>query len=411
MKPLTSICVVVTVAIASVTTTSFASSTGIDPEELATKIDSTVDSIPIIVDDAQEKVMETIGMTTEKTDSAEFARLPWTIQLYKSGFNINAPGINYPKFPRLVVNIYNWADQFFNGFDPEYVRGTGYNFKAYAKSYNWLQSYGLYFSKDNYLRIRSKMYSDIGPNISYKAVTIGYMADLSELGHKKLVRRKNFHLDFTCGLFSAKLNIYDTKGATKITHMGNHSFHGGGYNFDGVNEKSTEFTAYYFFNHRKYSQGAAYNMSRHQFKSSGSWILGLNANHQRIDLDFSILPDDMFERLHNAMPDLNSHYYFRYNSFNLVGGYGYNWVLSPGKWLINVTGMPMIGYLHSFEGTTEGRKDLLSTNFLAMGSLVYNHRALFATAQLDFQGNLMFTKGYTFFNSLSSFSAIVGVRF
>ncbi|MCH5318635.1 MAG: DUF4421 domain-containing protein [Paramuribaculum sp.] len=368
--------------------------------------DSAFFYLPELADHVDTTLLKDLRMTRAGLDSAEFAQLPWFKQLYKSGFNINAPGINYPKFPRFVVNVYNWADHFFNGFDPEYVTGTGYNFKAYVKSYNWFQSYRLYFSRNNYLRIRSDIYSDLGPNISYKAVTLGYMADLRELGHGKIVRRKNFDLDFTCGLFSANLNIFSTKGATKITHFGDMSMNRS-LDFDGVNEKSTEFTAYYFFNHRKYSQGAAYNMSRYQYRSQGSWIAGVNMSHRRIDLDFSTLPESMLEE----MPELYPYYSFRYNSYNLVFGYGYNWVLRPKTWLINITALPVIGYMHSFEGTTEGRKDLFSTNPILKGAVVYNHRALFVTGQVNFQGSFIFTKGYTFFDSLTSFTATVGVRF
>lgn len=412
MKTLNGIKLVVIGASVAIATNSFASEAGQTPqipkrEKLEEEIDSTFNRIPYYVNEADSTVLSTIGMTRENTDSAEFAKMPWLKQLYKSGFNINTPGINYPKFPRFIVNTYNWADKFFNGFDTEYVKGTGYDFKAYLKSYNWMQNYGLYFSKNNYTRIRSKMYSDLGPVLSYKAVSIGYLADVSQFRKGKKVNRKNFDIDFTCALFSANLNIAETKGATKITHFGDYSVKEGSYDFDGVYEKSTNFTAYYFFNHKKYSQGAAYKLSRYQYKSSGSWILGFNANHQRIDLDFSTVPESLIEH----MPGLEPYYSFRYNSFNIVGGYGYNWVLRPHTWLINVTALPMAGVLHSFEGTTEGKKDLFSLEGQLMSSIVYNHRAFFATAQLNLQGNFMLSKGYTFFDSMTSFAILVGARF
>ena len=42
-------------------------------------------------------------------DSTEFSRMSWVKQLMASNFNVNAPGINYPKFVRFCVNVYNWA--------------------------------------------------------------------------------------------------------------------------------------------------------------------------------------------------------------------------------------------------------------------------------------------------------------
>lgn len=376
------------------------------PDPIVEKLDSTVTQIPAEVETTGDKILDELGMTRQDTDSAEFARMPWIKQLYKSRFDINAPGINYPKFPRFIVKVYNWADWFFNGFEPEYVTGTGKNFKAFLKSYNWFQNYRLFHDEDNYVRIRSNIYSDLGPNISYKAVTVGYMADLTNLKRGAKIDRRNFVLDFTSGLFSASLNIHETKGATKITHIGEETIRGG-FDFNGVNEKSTEFTAYYFFNHRRYSQGAAYSMSRFQQRSAGSWIAGINMSHRSIALDFSSLPDALFDR----MPGLQREYSFRYNSYNIVVGYGYNWAIRPRTWLVNVTAMPVIGYLHSFEGTTEGRINMLSTNLRLMGSLVYNHRQMFATAQIFFQGSLQRNKGYTFLDTMTSLAILVGVRF
>lgn len=401
--------VILIVAVANIFASAMFSVSAVDPQtpKIITDLDSTINDVPELLNRADSSVMKAVGMDRINTDSAEFARMPWTKQLYKSGFNINATGINYPKFPRFIVNVYNWADRFFNTFDPQYVTGTGKSWKLYFKSYNWIQNYGLYFHKDNYTRVRSDMYNDIGAHLSYKAVSIGYMADVNRLAKGSKEKRKHFEIDFTCALFSANLNIAETKGGSKITHIGNQSLGKNKFDFNGNYEKTINFTAYYFFNNKRYSQGAAYNLSRYQYRSSGSPILGFNINHQRVDLDFGKLNDE----LNTHFPEGDLLYAFRYNSFNLAGGYGYNWVLRPRTWLINVTVLPMVGYMHSFEGTTEGKKDLFSASAQAMASVVYNHRSFFATLQGNIEGNFMFTRGYTFFNSLSSISLVAGVRF
>ncbi|MDE5923592.1 MAG: hypothetical protein K2G79_08915 [Muribaculum sp.] len=35
----------------------------------------------------------------------------WVKQLFANGFRINDPGINYPKFMRFCLNVYNWGDK------------------------------------------------------------------------------------------------------------------------------------------------------------------------------------------------------------------------------------------------------------------------------------------------------------
>lgn len=77
----------------------------------------------------------------------EYYRQNWVKQLFANGFRINEPGINYPKFMRFCLNVYNWGDRTFNSYDPEYVVGTGKNWKLYLNSHNWAQSYALFFRR------------------------------------------------------------------------------------------------------------------------------------------------------------------------------------------------------------------------------------------------------------------------
>ena len=58
----------------------------------------------------------------------------WIKQLFANGFHINDPSVAYPRFPRFLLNVYNWGDRTFNGYDPEYVVSTGKNWKVLAKS-------------------------------------------------------------------------------------------------------------------------------------------------------------------------------------------------------------------------------------------------------------------------------------
>ena len=71
----------------------------------------------------------------ERLDSIEFSEMPWYKQVIKSGFHIHDPRINYPRFPRFLLNVYDWGDRTFNSYDPDYVVGSGKNWKVRLESY------------------------------------------------------------------------------------------------------------------------------------------------------------------------------------------------------------------------------------------------------------------------------------
>ena len=104
-------------------------------------------------------------------------------------------------------------------------------------------------------------------------------------------------------------------------------------------------------------------------------------------------------------------YNFDYADYNLIVGYGYNCVLHPRRWLFNITALPALGYKHVFRQSSDGRKDMFSTNFKLLFSFVYNHKALFSSLTGRFDGGLYLGDKYTFFNSNLSLSLTVGARF
>jgi hypothetical protein len=208
-------------------------------------------------------------------------------------------------------------------------------------------------------------------------------------------------------LFSANFNYTSTSGGTKIRHFGN--YNNGrtmSYNFNDINAENISGDIYYFFNHSKYSQAAAYTYSKYQLRSAGSAILGFGMAHRNIGMDFSSLPKDMLE----SLPNLKQQYKFRYTDYEILGGYAYNWVFRP-KWVFNITVLPSIGYKHSYQDATETRKDMFATNLKLRSSLTYNHKALFVGLLGRVDGHLYLGSGYSFLNSVESVSMQVGARF
>ena len=320
----------------------------------------------------------------------EWRRKNWVSQLMSNGFRINDPGINYPKFARFCLKVYNWGDKTFNSYDPEYVVGSGKNWKFYGKSYTWAESYAMYLPDDVNVRMSSAYYSDLGLSLNFMALSVGYTFNANDLFHHPVANRANFEFNFTCALFSGSYMHASTNGGVTITHFGDYNdgkrIH---YDFNAVNHDVKTGSLYYFFNHQKYSHAAAYCYS------------------QEIDIDFTKLPMDMLKYL----PDDRFHYRFHYTDYNLLGGYAYNWVPRPKRWLLNITAMPALGYKHLYGDSADGRKDMFSANIKMMGSVVFNYRALFASLTGRFDGHIYMGRSYTFLNSTESVTFLVGFRF
>lgn len=338
----------------------------------------------------------------------------WIRQLVNCNFRINDPSIRYPKFARFCVKVYNWGDQTFNSYDKRYVVGTGNNWKFYGKNYNWMQSYAYIFDlfKGEQVTLHTNINSDFGVSLNFMAVSMGYTWNVNKLFTGKSDNRKTFNFSFMCARFSAELMSWSTSGNTYITKFGDYRPARGRlhYALDNVNQKALLFNAYYFFNNRKYAQGAAYSYSKYQLRSAGTWILGFNYSKQDIDMDFSGLPQDMREHL----PQLSDRYDFHYNDYAIMAGYAYNAVM-PHHWLYNITALPSVGVKRSIltEIDDPGRhvKNMLSLNTQIKTSFTYNHRAFFAAALLRFDGGFFVANDYSFFNSMESLSLLVGVRF
>lgn len=334
----------------------------------------------------------------------------WVKQLIDNKFQINDPEVDYPKFPRFLRNVYNWGDRTFNSYDTTYVVGTGKNWKFYGRNRNWIDGYSLYFNdSENGGRVDmfSDIRADVGAYLCFMAVNVGYEWNINDIFTGTKDQRRMFDFSFTCALFSAELNYQSTKGGTTIYRFGDYDpGYSLRYKISGVSNKSFSVNAYYFFNHRKYSQAAAYCFSKYQRKSAGSWILGFGYTRQKIMMDFSDLPVEMMM----ALPELSPNYRFHYTDYCLVGGYAYNCVM-PHNWLFNVTFMPSVGYKRSEVPETNGRRNMLALGASLRLSMTYNHKALFTNAQLRLSENTYSSDNYTFFNYLGVASLTVGVRF
>lgn len=331
----------------------------------------------------------------------------WKQQLLRGKLDLKDTTIVYPKFIGFCVDVYNWADRTFNSYDPQYVVGTGRRWKAIIKNDNWTDSYVMHFNKHMPIHMVSDINYTIGAHLSYMAVSIGYTLDINKLIGKQSSGHKKFEFNFSCALFSADAYYSENKGGTKIRNFG--SYNDGdwmSYDFPSFSQRSYGVDVYYFFNNRKYSQGAAYNFSKIQLKSAGSLIAGITISNHNIDIDFSSLPTEMQETL----PTDQRQFRFHYNDYCFLIGYGYNCVMGK-HWLFNISALPSIGFKHSFANSVDGKKDLFSTNIKGKFSFTYNFKDLFAGLAGKVDGHWYMNSNYNFFNFYMSLALSVGFRF
>ena len=332
----------------------------------------------------------------------------WWHLLRKGELSMKDTTVHYPKFIKFCVDVYNWGDRTFNSYDPEYVEGTGHRWKARLVSDNWFDSYAMKFKRqDLNIRMLGNLHSNIGAYLHYMAVSVGYSMDLNSVFGGKKSDHMRFETNFNCALFNFDLYYTRNGGGTYIREFE-------GYNnnkliksyFPGVEMSTFGVNLYYFLNNKKYSQGAAYNFSKYQKRSAGSWIFGFSYGNLDITMDFTTLEDVLKPHFPFTTYFLKFHYY----SYCALFGYGYNLVWHP-KWLFNISVMPSIGVNRCTEDASDGKSNLLALNIHGRASLTYNHRAFFASLIGKISGNWYTSSSISLFNAIENFALNVGFRF
>lgn len=331
----------------------------------------------------------------------------WWNRLKRGELDMKDTTVVYPRFLKFCVDVYNWADRTFNSYDTTYVQGTGKRWKAVVKSDNWADSYAMNVRHDMPIRLMSDVYCSAGFYLQYMAVSLGYSLDMSNIIGNRPMLHKKFGLGFSCSLFSVEAYYHENTGGSYLRTFGEYN---GGHvfkeEFPGVSLISHGVDAYYFLNHSRYSQGAAYSFSKLQKKSAGSVIVGFTYGSRNISLDFSTLPEVLLPYL-KIEP---RKYRFHYNNYCLMAGYGYNLAFAR-NWLYNITAIPVVGLNRSFLDSLEGKQDMLSLGAKGRMSLTWNIADFFLGLQGVFDGSWYRSSDYSLFSAIVNFSASVGVRF
>ena len=331
----------------------------------------------------------------------------WWRMLRKGQLDLKDTTVVYPKFIGFCVDVYNWGDWFFNSTDEEYIAGTGKRWKAFIKNDNWVDSYAMNLGYNMPIRIMSDMYCNLGAYIQYMAVSVGYSIDMSNVIGNKPSNHRKYEFGFSCARFNVRAYFNENTGGSYLRTFGD--YRGGRLfkkEFPGVQLSTYGIDSYFIFNNRKYSYGAAYSFSRVQKKSAGSFILGFSYSNIDISIDLAQLPYPLNYYL--SIPA--TLYRFHYDTYNLLVGYGYNWVFRR-NWLFNITALPIIGLNHCREDSSER-----GTNQMAIGgkgsmSLVYNWTDIYLGLQGHIDGHWYRSRTHSFFSSIEDLAVVAGVRF
>jgi len=315
--------------------------------------------------------------------------------------------IDYPAFIDFSWKVYKWGDRTFNSYDSSYVVGTGKNWKLMLKYNNWIDAYAGEPIDKTHIFVRSGLTTNVGIQLSFMAVSVGYTIGVSNLIHGKKTSNK-IDFSFTCARFAADAYYMENNGSTKMRYWrhGQEKEKGTVDGFEGLHRKAYGMSAYYFFNNHRYAQAAAYCFSKYQKRSAGSLIAGFCIQHRDMSFDAQQFPEIVRQQLPEGveMPR------FLYNDYCLMVGYGHNWVLSK-RWLLNLTVLPYTGYRHMIATDHDDSASRWSVNMRGRIGAVYNHKKYYIGLQGYTDIHEYKTDNFFFTGSLIDFTALIGIRF
>lgn len=313
------------------------------------------------------------------------------------------------KFPRFCVGVYRWGDKFFNSYDSTYVQGSGKRWNVKMKTDSWFDIYDFRLIDGYRMEMASRPSTTLGLYVTYMAVSLGYDLDLNKIFNGASRRRERFNFQFNCSLFAMEFQSMKNDIGTNIHRLGMpDDVKRVDIPFRDMNTSQWQLDMYYFFNHRHYSQAAAFYYSKIQMRSSGSMYAGLSFSKQKYDFNFSSLEDELFRQI----PETWNYLYDVENmNYALKIGYAYNWVFHKG-WCLGVSASPIIGLRHGWVNRPGERGWSFALNNQLRGSLIYNlQKRWFFGVVGRWDAGLLYDKEHTMMASAVTVEMSAGFRF
>lgn len=232
----------------------------------------------------------------------------------------------------------------------------------------------------NSMTIQSDPSVILGGYVYYSILGYGVVWNLNDLGipagKTNGTSMRQSVVIHTAKFFAEYYKFNSGKGA-EIENVSEFDLTGRDRTFRGLDSNCDGFSAVYMFNNKRFSWPAAFGANAVQRKSCGSWSIGFQYNHQRINMDKDALPDYLRNDIDSTLLFNN----VDYHDYSVSIGYNYNCVLGRNV-LLAASVMPNIGYRRS--NITEAQEEKhsilnnLATDLNLRLSLFWNNTKVFS---------------------------------
>ena len=223
----------------------------------------------------------------------------------------------------------------FDRLNDEYIEPQHYEFTVMGQITRTYESFIL-SSNGQQIKLSPDGLTKIGPYFGWRWFFLGYTFDIKNIGFSQSGLRKEFDLSIYSSQVGVDIFYRRTGNDYKIRDVRlGYGMNGDlfeGVPFDGVNVGITGASAYYIFNHGRFSYPAAFSQSTCQKISCGSWMAGIGFTRNTLDMDYDKLQTTLKSRMDRSQElKLDSGLMFKdikYSDFMISGGYAYNWVFA-----------------------------------------------------------------------------------
>ncbi|MGI6219287.1 MAG: DUF4421 domain-containing protein [Bacteroidaceae bacterium] len=217
-----------------------------------------------------------------------------------------------------------------SAIDTAYVTRDTFRFIVKPKLTGTLGEYTFKWkSEGNEISLGSSPQMKIGVNLTYRHLTLGLSTNVDQLLGRKSKKEIDYSLSSYGNRFGGEL-FYTTSDNYNLRNEQADARYPRLRCFES---QRLQGSAYYVFNHRRFSYPCTITQSYYQRRSCGSFLIGANFSAQRLTMDEGKIPADLppeFDGL-EQIP--------RKTSYTIIGlsvGYAYNWVLKK-RWTLHAS--------------------------------------------------------------------------